>query len=144
MRLILPSYLIVSEIIFITVLPNVSASGALSGFRGPTPYTPREVAAIREESFIYQIDNRSVLFTINRHTQKDRHLGEYWGLKEREKSTDRSTGGSKGGHEGSPPGSPNSFNFMQFWGKFGKIVCWRPPWGNWCPLIGEILDPPLE
>ena len=21
---------------------------------------------------------------------------------------------------------PNSFNFMQFWGKFCKIVCWRP------------------
>ena len=26
-----------------------------------------------------------------------------------------------------PPGGLNSFNFMQFWGKFGKIVCWRPP-----------------
>ena len=26
-----------------------------------------------------------------------------------------------------PPGGPNSFNFMQFLGKFGKIVCWRPP-----------------
>ena len=41
-------------------------------------------------------------------------------------------GVSKGGartHQG-----PNSFNFMQFWGKFGKIVCWRPlappPRGN--------------
>ena len=36
-----------------------------------------------------------------------------------------------------PPGGPNSFNFMQFLGKFGKIVCWHPPgelvplpWGN--------------
>ena len=37
-----------------------------------------------------------------------------------------------------PPGGPNSFNFMQFLGKFGKIVCWRPPGG-----VGEILDPPL-
>ena len=34
-----------------------------------------------------------------------------------------------------PPGGPNSFKFMQFLGKFGKIVCWRP--------LGEILGPPL-
>ena len=26
-----------------------------------------------------------------------------------------------------PPWGPNSFNFMQFSGKYGKIVCWRPP-----------------
>ena len=26
-----------------------------------------------------------------------------------------------------PLGGPNSFNFMQFLGKFGKSVCWRPP-----------------
>ena len=32
-----------------------------------------------------------------------------------------------------PPG-PNSFNFMQFLGKFGKFVCWRPP--------GELAPPP--
>ena len=25
------------------------------------------------------------------------------------------------------PRGPNSFNFMQFLGNFGKIVCWRPP-----------------
>ena len=31
---------------------------------------------------------------------------------------------------------------MQFLGKFGKIVCWRPP-GSWRPLLGEILDPAL-
>ena len=42
-----------------------------------------------------------------------------------------------------PPWGPNSFNFMQFLGKFGKIVCWRPPLGSWRPLLGEILDPPL-
>ena len=36
-----------------------------------------------------------------------------------------------------PPGGPNSFNFMQFLGNFGEIVCW-------CPLLGEILDPPLH
>ena len=34
------------------------------------------------------------------------------------------------------PGGPNSFNFMQFLGKFGKIVCWRPLEG-WCPTSGK-------
>ena len=36
------------------------------------------------------------------------------------------SGGSKGGARDArppPPGGPNSFNFMQFLGKFGKIVC---------------------
>ena len=32
---------------------------------------------------------------------------------------------------------------MQFLGKFGKFVCWRPL-GSWRPLLGEILDPPLD
>ena len=36
-----------------------------------------------------------------------------------------------------PPGGPNSFNFMQFLGKFGKIVCWRPPWGVDAPPRGN-------
>ena len=40
------------------------------------------------------------------------------------------------GARGAPPGHPNSFDFMQFSGKFGKIVCWRPP-----PL-GELAPPP--
>ena len=32
------------------------------------------------------------------------------------------------------PGRPNSFDFMQFSGKFGKIVCWHPsPWGVGAP-----------
>ena len=54
------------------------------------------------------------------------------------------SGGSNGGLRvtRAPPG-PNSFNFMQFWGKFGKIVCWRPPEG-WRPHLGEILDLPLQ
>ena len=39
--------------------------------------------------------------------------------------------GAQGTH---PPGGPNSFNFMQFLGNFGKIVCWRPP--------GELVPPP--
>ena len=33
-----------------------------------------------------------------------------------------------------PPPGPDSFNFMQFLGKFGKIVCWSPP--------GELMPPP--
>ena len=37
------------------------------------------------------------------------------------------------------PPDPNSFNFMQFLGKFGKIICWHPP-ESWRPLLG---DPPL-
>ena len=32
------------------------------------------------------------------------------------------------------PGGPNSFNFMQFLGKFDKLVCWHPP--------GELAPPP--
>ena len=32
-------------------------------------------------------------------------------------------GGVGWGREG------NSFSFMQFLGKYGKIVCWRPSWG---------------
>ena len=40
------------------------------------------------------------------------------------------------------------FNFMQFLGKSSKFVCWRPPpplppKKCWCPLLREILDPPL-
>ena len=35
------------------------------------------------------------------------------------------------------------FNFMQFQGNFGKIVCWRPLEG-WRSHLGEILDPPLD
>ena len=36
-----------------------------------------------------------------------------------------------------PPGHPNSLDFMQFWGKLGKIVCWRPP-----PPPGELTPRP--
>ena len=32
-----------------------------------------------------------------------------------------------GARDARPPGGSNSFNFVQFLGKFGKIVCWRPP-----------------
>ena len=51
------------------------------------------------------------------------------------KSRLQDSGGSKEGREGhTPPRGPNSFNFMQFLGKFGKIICWRPP--------GELAPPP--
>ena len=40
----------------------------------------------------------------------------------------------RGGARDSRPRGPNSFNFMQFLGKYGKIVCWRPP--------GELAPPP--
>ena len=45
------------------------------------------------------------------------------------------SGGSKGGREGRtpPPLHPNSFNFMQFLGELGKIVCSRPPLGGFTP-----------
>ena len=33
----------------------------------------------------------------------------------------------RGGARDARPRGPNSFNFMQFLGKFGEIVCWRPP-----------------
>ena len=36
-------------------------------------------------------------------------------------------GGSKGGEGLSLSRGSNSLNFMQCLGKFGKIVCWRPP-----------------
>ena len=42
-----------------------------------------------------------------------------------------------------PPGSQIFFIFMQFSAKIDKIIGWRPP-GSWRPLLGEILDPPLN
>ena len=48
---------------------------------------------------------------------------------------ERSSGGSEGGaRDACPTGGQNSFNFMQFSGKFDKIVCW-------CPT-GELAPPP--
>ena len=46
------------------------------------------------------------------------------------------SGGSRGGGA-REDGVPNSFNFMQFLGKFGKIVCWRPPGELARPLPGS-------
>ena len=59
-----------------------------------------------------------------------------------EKTTYVSIGGSRGGREGRtpPPGRPNSFDFMQFSGKFGVFT---PPLEGSRPPLGKILDPPL-
>ena len=50
---------------------------------------------------------------------------------------DLSVADLRGGARDARAPGPNSFNFMQFLGKFGKIICWRPlgelappPWGN--------------
>ena len=48
-----------------------------------------------------------------------------------------------GGFRGRPPTAQNFLNFMQFFAKFGKTICWHPPEG-WRPLLRGILDPPLE
>ena len=41
--------------------------------------------------------------------------------------TDHSVADLRGTRDARSPRCPNSFNFTQFLGKFGKIVCWRPP-----------------
>ena len=41
------------------------------------------------------------------------------------------------------PLAQNFFIFMQFSGKIGQIIGWRPPLWAWRPLLWEILDPPL-
>ena len=38
---------------------------------------------------------------------------------------------------GRPPTAPNFLNFMQFFAKFGKIICWRPPWRVGAPSYVE-------
>ena len=43
------------------------------------------------------------------------------------------------GREGRAP-PPPGFKFFQFhavFGKFGKFVCWRPPWGVGTPSLGK-------
>ena len=52
-------------------------------------------------------------------------------------------GGGVRGREGRtpPPGRPNSFDFMQFSGKFGVFT---PPLEGSRPPLGKILDPPLQ
>ena len=43
-----------------------------------------------------------------------------------------------GGHPArAPPTAQNFLNFMQFFAKFGKITCWRPPGGLAPPPMGN-------
>ena len=45
-----------------------------------------------------------------------------------------------GGFRGCPSAPPtvhNFFNFIQFFTKFGKIICWRPPGGLASPPTGN-------
>ena len=42
----------------------------------------------------------------------------------------------RGVRDACPPGGPNSFNFMQFLGKYGKIICWCPR-GVGTPSLGK-------
>ena len=59
--------------------------------------------------------------------------------------TDHSVADLRGTRDARSPRGPNSFNFTQFLGKFGKIVCWRPPPPeSWRPHLREILGPPLH
>ena len=40
------------------------------------------------------------------------------------------------------PTAQNFLNFMQFFAKFGKIICWRPPGGLAPPPTGNPLSAP--
>ena len=44
---------------------------------------------------------------------------------------------------GAPRTDQNFFNFIGFFGKSIKLLGRRPPPSDWCPLLGEVLDPPL-
>ena len=49
------------------------------------------------------------------------------------------SGGSRGRPLHAPPVVQHFLNFMQFFGKFGKVVCWHPPPHpeGWRPLLRE-------
>ena len=55
--------------------------------------------------------------------------------KHTDRSTQRQAVTDLRGREGcTPPWGSNSFNFMQFFGKIGKIICWHLP--------GDLAPPP--
>ena len=43
-----------------------------------------------------------------------------------------------------PPWGSKFFQFHAVFGKIWQNRVWVPPLGSWCPLLGEILDPPLH
>ena len=43
-----------------------------------------------------------------------------------------------------PPWGSKFFQFHAVFGKFWQNRMLAPPLGSWCPLLGEILDPPLN
>ena len=51
------------------------------------------------------------------------------------------SGGSKGGR--APAWGPKFFQFHAVFGKIWQNHMLAPPPRSWCPLLGEILDPPL-
>ena len=54
------------------------------------------------------------------------------------------SGGSKGGaRDVRPPGQILSIS-CSFWENMAKSYVGAPPLGSWRPLLGEILDPPLQ
>ena len=55
------------------------------------------------------------------------------------------SGGSKGGVPArAPPTDQNFLDFMQFFGKFDKIVCWRPPRWLAPPPMGNPGSAPAD
>ena len=83
-----------------------------------------------------KLDCNLGLSSMNGDIMASRHLDHDYGAS-------NGIGGSRGGREGRtpPPGRPNSFNFMQFSGKFGVFT---PPLEGSRPPLGKILDPPLN
>ena len=57
-------------------------------------------------------------------------------------STHVFSGGSKGGARDVPSWGSKFFQFHAVFGKFWQNRMLAPPLGSWCPLLGEILDPP--
>ena len=48
------------------------------------------------------------------------------------------SGRFRGAHPAhTPPTAQNFLNFMQFFAKFGKIICWHPPGGLAPPPMGN-------
>ena len=96
----------------------------------------------RSECFQCNATRKAIKVCMNLHTiQQIEHI-PVQRLQYRYSVLAHGIGGSRGGREGRtpPPGRPNSFDFMQFSGKFGVFT---PPLEGSRPPLGKILDPPL-